>query len=82
MKIKFNTTYFDKLSESLNYLTKSDAFNLGLLLKDNNLTIDISYELYDDVVDQLYDIVQKDNSYLDLLEFLLNKDDRREGILI
>ena len=82
MKIKFNTTYFDKLSESLNHLTKSDAFNLGLLLKDNNLTIDISYELYDDVVDQLYDIVQKDNSYLDLLEFLLNKDDRREGILI
>lgn len=80
MEIKINTRYFKKLDELLAHLNKSNSYDLALCLNTESNTFEMSYDLYDRVVDELYDIAEKDNSFLDLLEFLLNKDKRKETI--
>lgn len=79
MNIKLNKHYVQLLNETVDYMSKTLAFDIILALKEiDNYTLNISETVFDMLITELYKITEcVDSKYLDLLSCLINKDKRK-----
>lgn len=79
MNIKLNKHYVQLLNEAVDYMSKTLAFDITLVLKEiDNNTLNIPENVFDMLITELYKITESvDSKYLDLLSCLINKDKRK-----
>lgn len=79
MNIKLNKHYVQLLNEAVDYMSKTLAFDITLVLKEiDNNTLNIPENVFDMLITELYKITEcVDSKYLDLLSCLINKDKRK-----
>lgn len=79
MNIKLNKHYVQLLNDAVNYMSKTLAFDITLVLKEiDNNTLNIPENVFDMLITELYKITESvDSKYLDLLSCLINKDKRK-----
>lgn len=79
MNIKLNKHYVQLLNETVDYMSKTLAFDIILVLKEiDDNTLNIPEAVFDMLITELYKITESvDSKYLDLLSCLINKDKRK-----